>query len=151
MAHADRQGVVHRDVKPHNLIFDPQTRLVKILDFGLGRLVDEHRSGARLTQEGEILGTIHYLSPEQVADSREADIRSDIYSLGCVFFFLLSGFPPFRGKNPLEVLNKHQQEPRPPFVRCGPTFRRRSPGWWIECWRKTLPHGRSRLRKSWRL
>ncbi len=117
LAHADRQGVVHRDVKPHNLIFDPQTRLVKILDFGLGRLVDEHRTGARLTQEGEILGTIHYLSPEQVADSREADIRSDIYSLGCVWFFLLSGFPPFRGTNPLEVLNKHQQEP-PPSLRA---------------------------------
>ncbi len=111
LAHADRQGVVHRNVKPQNLIFDPQTGLVKILDFGLGRLVDEHRTGTRLTREGEILGTIHYLSPEQVADSREADIRSDIYSLGCVLFFLLSGFPPFRGKNPLEVLNKHQQEP----------------------------------------
>jgi len=110
LAHADRQGVVHRDIKPHNLIFDPQTRLVKILDFGLGRLVDEHRTGSRLTQEGEILGTVDYLSPEQAADSREADIRSDIYGLGCVFFFLLSGFPPFRGKNLLEVLNKHQEE-----------------------------------------
>ena len=116
LEHADRQGVVHRDVKPQNLIFDPQTRLVKILDFGLGRLVNEHRTGTRLTREGDILGTVDYLSPEQAVDSREADIRSDIYSLGCVLFFLLSGFPPFRGRNPLEVLNKHLEEP-PPSLR----------------------------------
>ena len=116
LAYAERQGVIHRDIKPQNLIFDPQTGLVKILDFGLGRLVDEHRSGTRLTLEGEILGTVNYLSPEQASDSREADIRSDIYSLGCTFFFLLSGFPPFRGKNPVEVLNKHKDE-APPLIR----------------------------------
>ena len=87
---------------------------MKILDFGLGRLVDEQRSGTRLTKEGEILGTVDYLSPEQASDSREADIRSDIYSLGCVFFFLLTGFPPFRGKNPVEVLNMHKEEAAPP-------------------------------------
>jgi serine/threonine-protein kinase len=113
---AEQHGVVHRDIKPQNLIFDPQTGLVKILDFGLGRLVDEHRTGSRLTREGDILGTVHYLSPEQAADSRQADIRSDIYSLGCVFFYLLSGFPPFSGRNPLEVLRKHKEE-APPSLR----------------------------------
>ena len=116
LAYAEQQGVIHRDVKPQNLIFDPQTRLVKILDFGLGRLVDEHRSGTRLTREGDILGTVSYISPEQASDSREADSRSDIYSLGCTFFFLLSGFPPFRGKNPVEVLKKHKEE-APPSIR----------------------------------
>ena len=117
LAYAERQGVIHRDIKPQNLIFDAKTGLVKILDFGLGRLVDEHRSGTRLTLEGEILGTVNYLSPEQASDSREADIRSDIYSLGCTFFFLLSGFPPFRGKNLLEVLDKHRAD-APPSLRA---------------------------------
>ena len=116
LAYAQQQGVVHRDVKPQNFIFDPQTRLVKILDFGLGRLADEHRSGTRLTKEGEILGTVSYISPEQATDSREADSRSNVYSLGCTFFFLLSGFPPFRGKNPVAVLNKHREE-APPSIR----------------------------------
>ena len=88
---------------------------MKILDFGLGRLIDEHRSGTRLTREGEILGTVSYISPEQASDAREADGRSDIYSLGCTFFFLLSGFPPFRGTNPLAVLNQHKAEPPPPL------------------------------------
>jgi serine/threonine protein kinase len=112
---AHDKRVVHRDIKPHNLMLERQTGRIKILDFGLGRLVDEQRSGTRLTKEGEILGTLGYLSPEQAANSRQTDIRCDIYSLGCTFFFLLTGFPPFRGRNAVELLNKHLNETPPPI------------------------------------
>lgn len=110
-AHENR--VIHRDIKPNNLMIDSGSGQVKILDFGLGRLTDEHRTGTRLTKEGEILGTLGYLSPEQAANSRQTDIRSDIYSLGCTFFFLLTGLPPFRARNAVELLNKHLSETPP--------------------------------------
>jgi serine/threonine protein kinase len=110
LACAASHGVVHRDIKPHNFIFDPRARLIKIVDFGLGRLVDEQRTGSRLTQADEILGTLEYISPEQAANSRDADVRSDIYSLGCTFYFLLAGVPPFIGKNAVELLMKHETE-----------------------------------------
>ena len=72
------------------------------------------RSGTRLTKEGDILGTLGYLSPEQAANARETDIRSDIYSLGCTFFFLLTGRPPFCSHNAVELLNMHlKQTPVP--------------------------------------
>lgn len=100
-------GVVHRDLKPHNLIIQPNGTL-KILDFGLGRLVDEQRSGSRLTREGDIVGTLHYIAPEQAAHSQGADVRSDIYALGCTFYYLLAGEPPFQGRNAVEVLKMHE-------------------------------------------
>lgn len=114
---AASRGVVHRDIKPHNLMFESHTRLIKIVDFGLGRLVDEQRSGSRLTRDGEILGTLDYISPEQAADSRNADVRSDIYSLGCTFYFLLAGAPPFQSKNAVGLLQKHEIE-RPAPIRA---------------------------------
>ncbi len=115
LEYAARHGVVHRDIKPQNLMLDAGTKLVKVVDFGLGRLVEEQRSGSRLTREGEILGTLDYISPEQAADSRNADIRSDIYSLGCTFYFLLAGAPPFSGKNAIELLRMHETEPPVPI------------------------------------
>lgn len=114
LAYAARQRAVHRDIKPENLMLDERTKQLKIVDFGLGRLADEQRSGSRLTREGDVIGTANYIAPEQIADARSADARADIYSLGCVFFFLLTGAPPFRGASTLEVLRKHQQEPPPP-------------------------------------
>jgi serine/threonine protein kinase len=120
LAYAARQRAIHRDVKPENLMFDDETKQLKVVDFGLGRLVDEQRSGSRLTREGEILGTVNYMAPEQAADSRSADTRSDVYSLGCVLFFLLAGFPPFRGRSPLEVLTKHAQEAPPSLAALRP-------------------------------
>jgi serine/threonine-protein kinase len=106
---------VHRDIKPHNLMFDSQAKLIKIVDFGLGRMVEEQRSGSRLTREDEILGTLDYISPEQAANSRTADARSDIYSLGCTFYFLLAGAPPFCGKNAVQLLRKHELEQPTPI------------------------------------
>jgi serine/threonine-protein kinase len=115
LAYAATRGVVHRDIKPHNLMFDSQAKLIKIVDFGLGRMVEEQRSGSRLTREDEILGTLDYISPEQSANSRTADARSDIYSLGCTFYFLLAGAPPFSGKNAVQLLRKHELEQPTPI------------------------------------
>ena len=108
--------MVHRDVKPQNLMLMMPQGVVKILDFGLGRLVDEERTHGRLTAHEDILGTPHFIAPEQIRDSRSADIRSDIYSLGCTFYYLLAGEAPFRGSNPLELLDKHATE-SPPSIR----------------------------------
>lgn len=117
--HAHRRGMIHRDIKPHNLMITKQGEL-KILDFGLARFANESAGvelvgGAvatdadqRYTQLGVILGTPDYLAPEQAKDSRAADIRSDIYALGCTFFFLLTGRAPFAGKSPLEKVRAHE-------------------------------------------
>jgi eukaryotic-like serine/threonine-protein kinase len=110
LAGAARRGIVHRDIKPQNIMLESQTQLIKIVDFGLGRFVEERRSGFQLTAHDEILGTLDFMSPEQAASSRDADIRSDIYSLGCTLYYLLAGAPPFRGESISELLRKHESE-----------------------------------------
>jgi serine/threonine-protein kinase len=91
LQHAHEQGMVHRDLKPHNLMVTPKGQ-VKILDFGLARFATEQGGGgASLTQSGAIMGTPDYIAPEQALDAHAADIRADIYSLGCTLYFLLSG------------------------------------------------------------
>lgn len=121
--HAAKHGMVHRDIKPQNLIITTSGR-VQILDFGLARLgqkdperdVSESendllkQSAAALTLKGSILGTPDYIAPEQATDSRNADIRADIYSLGCTLYFLLTGRPPFPGGSVLNKLLAHQKE-----------------------------------------
>lgn len=113
LEHAASRGVVHRDIKPQNLMLMAPQGTVKILDFGLGRLIDEERTHGRLTANDDILGTPHFIAPEQIRDSRSADTRSDLYGLGCTFYYLLAGEAPFRGKNPLELLEKHATAPIP--------------------------------------
>ncbi|MBX7165883.1 MAG: protein kinase [Pirellulales bacterium] len=114
--HAHRRGVIHRDLKPQNLMVTPQGR-VKILDFGLGRYMRERNQTPRLTRDRQMLGTPNYVAPEQARNARSADIRSDLYSLGCVFYYLLAGVPPFSGQHPLEIVTKHQEAP-PPDIRA---------------------------------
>jgi serine/threonine protein kinase len=89
--------MVHRDLKPQNLMLTP-TGVVKILDFGLARMRSVRQSSARLTQLDSFMGTPEYMSPEQDDDARKADTRSDIYSLGCTLYALLTGRPPFGGE-----------------------------------------------------
>lgn len=107
---AHRKGIVHRDVKPGNVMLT-RSGDAKVADFGIARAVGTDEA---LTQAGSVLGTASYLSPEQ-ADGRPVDQRSDIYSLGVVLFEMLTGRPPFRGDSPLAVALKHLSEapPRP--------------------------------------
>ena len=98
LQNAHELKLVHRDIKPANLMLDHRGT-VKILDLGLGKFAEEHRSEhhSSLTMEGMVVGTVDYISPEQCENSREADIRSDLYSLGCTFYFLLTGKPVYSG------------------------------------------------------
>ncbi len=106
LQHAFERGVVHRDIKPGNLLVTRDPRpLVKISDFGLARLESERSSERRLTQQGTVLGTIDYIAPEQAENAQSADIRSDIYSLGCTLYYLLTGKPPFTGTTVTEKMS----------------------------------------------
>jgi serine/threonine protein kinase len=129
LQHIHEQGLVHRDMKPSNLMLlpgrvtgQPDTTLrstVKILDIGLARpRRDEGFGDARrdpgLTSEGTLLGTPNYMPPEQARDPRTADIRADIYSLGCVLYHALTGQPPFPDTNIINQMIRHATEtPRP--------------------------------------
>lgn len=123
LEHLHEKRMVHRDLKPANLMVcpgkpsgKPDTTLestVKILDIGLGRVIfedDEATQDLQLTGEGALLGTPDYLAPEQARDARNADVRADIYSLGCVLYHLLSGRTPFPEKNVMTQMVKHATE-----------------------------------------
>src|SRR5258708_5622980 len=109
LQHAHDKGLVHRDIKPGNLIVcrpsvdDPP--IIKILDFGLARFESESDHSGRLTQLGKVVGTVDYVAPEQAQNARTADIRADIYSLGCTLFYLLTGTAPFRGNDAVERIS----------------------------------------------
>ena len=115
LAHAAGREVVHRDIKPSNVLITPQ-RHVKVIDMGLARLQRENAPAVDLTASGVTLGTFDYISPEQARDPRNADVRSDIYSLGCTFFYMLAGRPPFPEGTVLQKLLQHQGD-QPPDVR----------------------------------
>ncbi len=116
LQHAHERGLVHRDVKPHNLLLCAGGKTVKILDLGLARLddgADAEASGA-VTKEGAVLGSPDYLSPEQAQSMHSVDIRADLYSLGCTFYFLLAGRPPFPGGSFFDKVYRHRfEEPAP--------------------------------------
>lgn len=126
LQHAFEQGLVHRDIKPSNLIVTPapigspelktgKLPRVKILDMGLARVVtpEERDTEMDLTQAGVFLGTPDYVSPEQAEDATQADIRSDIYSLGGSLYFLLTGEVPFPGKTLVEKIRRALTDPPP--------------------------------------
>src|SRR4051794_38321398 len=105
---AHRNGIVHRDIKPHNVLVDDEGR-VKVTDFGIARA-----GASQMTEAGSIIGTAQYLSPEQ-ARGAPVDQRSDLYSLGVVLYELLTGVVPFTGDTPVEIAMKHlSQVPEPP-------------------------------------
>jgi eukaryotic-like serine/threonine-protein kinase len=109
---AHRNGVVHRDFKPHNVIVD-ETGNVKVTDFGIARA-----GASEMTETGSIMGTAQYLSPEQ-AQGQEVTPRSDVYSIGVMLYELLTARLPFEGDSAVAIALKHMQEPPPPMNREG--------------------------------
>ena len=110
--YAHRQGVVHRDIKPDNILLDRKTGQPRVTDFGIARAAAEE---SRLTVTGMAVGTPAYMSPEQAIGERDLDGRSDIYSLGIVAYQMLAGETPFRAINTPAMLMKHVSEPPPPL------------------------------------
>jgi serine/threonine protein kinase len=109
LQHAHEEGLVHRDIKPHNLMLarkgDQAT--VKILDFGLAKAAREEKVDGGLTATGQALGTPDYIAPEQIINAPTADIRADIYSLGGTLYYLLTGRPPFQEKSLYDLYQAH--------------------------------------------
>src|SRR6516225_1741342 len=109
-----QNGIIHRDVKPANIMINT-TNAVKVMDFGIARAIAD--SGNSVTQTAAVIGTAQYLSPEQ-ARGEPVDARSDVYSLGCVLYEILTGEPPFTGDSPVAVAYQHvREDPVPPSKR----------------------------------
>ena len=117
LAHAHLAGIIHRDVKPQNILIDAENR-AKLTDFGIATGLD----WTRVTREGAIVGSTRYMSPEQV-QGRPVDLRSDIYSLGIVFYEMLAGRPPFDGVTVTDIGRQHLRNRPQPLTdgRPGPT------------------------------
>ena len=111
LQHAADRGIVHRDIKPSNILISTEGRL-KLVDMGLARSENIELS-EDMTASGVTLGTFDYISPEQAHDPRDADLRSDIYSLGCTLYFMLTGSPPYPGGTMLQKLLSHGNAPPP--------------------------------------
>lgn len=110
LEHAHGKGIIHRDVKPENVVISPHGAV--LLDFGIARAVWASGSD-RLTRSGIAVGTSTYMSPEQITALQEIDLRSDLYSLACVLFEALAGRPPFEHRNEAVVLQMHLTQPAP--------------------------------------
>jgi serine/threonine-protein kinase len=118
LRHTDAAGVVHRDIKPSNIIITPGGR-AKLVDLGLARKRDV-QAGSDLTVDGTTLGTFDYISPEQAKDPRNVDVRSDIYSLGCTLYHMLTGQPPYPVGTMLQKLLDHQGKDIPDAAAANP-------------------------------
>ncbi len=119
LAHAHQAGLIHRDVKPANLLLD-RKGVVKVLDLGLARFANEDRASLTVAYDENVLGTADYLAPEQALDSHGVDARADIYSLGCSLYFLLTGHPPFPEGTLPQRLMAHQRETPPSIIEDRP-------------------------------
>ncbi len=123
LEHAHRKGVVHRDLKPSNVVLMPQedgSQLLKIVDFGIAKLMpgEDGKTRQALTQTGEVFGSPLFMSPEQCM-GRAPDLRSDIYSVGCLMYEALSGVPPLMGDTSFETMTKHVNEMPLTFKQVG--------------------------------
>jgi serine/threonine-protein kinase len=111
LQHAHKQGIVHRDIKPGNILIR-RDGVAKLADLGLARAVDEN-ADTSITRAGTTVGTVDYMSPEQARNSRAADVRSDLYSLGCTWYYMLTGEPPFPEGSMTNKLRSHAETPIP--------------------------------------
>lgn len=111
LAHAHRRGLIHRDVKPKNILLTPQG-VAKLTDLGLARETSD--KNAAETEAGKAYGTPYYISPEQIRGEIDIDFRADIYSLGCTMYHMVTGRPPFEGDTPSAVMHKHLKQPLVP-------------------------------------
>ncbi|MBK9144055.1 MAG: protein kinase [Candidatus Melainabacteria bacterium] len=118
VAHAHQQNIIHRDIKPTNVILsrtDNDVEIARVVDFGIAKVLPSASRETRdLTQTGEVFGSPHYMSPEQCLGFM-LDQRSDIYSFGCLMYETLSGAPPFGGSNPIQLVVKHIHDDAPSF------------------------------------
>lgn len=117
LAHAHSHNVLHRDLKPNNVMLVPLTAgeyHLRVLDFGLAKLFAEDEQADHLTKTGETVGTPAYMAPEQVM-GKKLSPRSDVYSLGCLLYHCLTGFVPFGGATKMETMLKQLNDPPPPF------------------------------------
>jgi serine/threonine protein kinase/beta-lactam-binding protein with PASTA domain len=119
--YSHRAGIVHRDIKPGNVMLN-RSGEIKVMDFGIARAVSDAQ--ATMTQTAQVIGTAQYLSPEQARGER-VDSRSDLYSLGCLLYELLTGRPPFTGDSPVSIAYQHVREAPVPPSRVDPDL----PGW----------------------
>src|SRR5919109_4256676 len=118
LGYAHERGVIHRDVKPENILLSNGQAIVA--DFGIARAVSL-AGGERLTETGLALGTPHYMSPEQATGDRSVDARSDVYALGCVLYEMLAGEPPYTGPTAQAIVAKSLAEPVPSIRKRRPT------------------------------
>jgi phosphate ABC transporter phosphate-binding protein len=121
LEYAHHQGLIHRDVKPSNLMRDVRG-VVKVADLGLARMKSPQVTATEsaLTQAGGVVGTVDYMAPEQAVDSTTVDHRADIYSLGCTLFFLLTGQPMYAGSSLMSLLLQHRDAPAPGLMKVRP-------------------------------
>src|SRR2546428_814526 len=111
LVHAHERGLIHRDIKPKNILLTPQG-IAKLTDLGLARAVDDKELAE--SEAGKAYGTPYYISPEQIRGEVDIDFRADIYSLGATMYHLVTGRPPFEAETPSAVMHKHLKQPLKP-------------------------------------